>query len=279
MSTRTSSAPRALLLLAALPLLASSAIADGRIVLAHDEWTLSATGFNPPSDPGVFAANVVSWCTDGQPSAVLLHGSSLAVGSPLLKTALESAGHAVTYSTATLTPATAALYDVIFVGGIAPSAAVLIEYVEAGGHVYLCGGSGGFNDATVYNPFLNQFGLGFEPALNGLPSLHRPISSSHPVFAGVDALYEWNGTSLLDLDPGDPRNAILVSGSGDGLYAVYDPGLQCVGDVDGSGAVDGADLGFLLSAWGSEDLDLNGDGINDGGDLGLLLANWGPCGA
>lgn len=45
-------------------------------------------------------------------------------------------------------------------------------------------------------------------------------------------------------------------------------------DLDGSGGVDGADLGMLLSAWGTPDADLNGDGIVGGDDLGLLLAAW-----
>jgi len=48
------------------------------------------------------------------------------------------------------------------------------------------------------------------------------------------------------------------------------------GDLNGDGVVDGADLGLLLSLWGTSDslADLNGDGTIDGADLGLLLANW-----
>jgi len=49
------------------------------------------------------------------------------------------------------------------------------------------------------------------------------------------------------------------------------------GDLNGDGIVDGADLGILLSNWGSCqgcDADLNGDGVVDGADLGLLLSNW-----
>jgi formylglycine-generating enzyme required for sulfatase activity len=52
------------------------------------------------------------------------------------------------------------------------------------------------------------------------------------------------------------------------------------GDFGLDGAVDGKDLGYLLSAWGSEDpfADLNGDGTVDGADLGVLLSAWGPTG-
>jgi len=50
-----------------------------------------------------------------------------------------------------------------------------------------------------------------------------------------------------------------------------------LGDLNGDGVVDGADLGVLLNAWGACDgcpADLNGDGVVDGADLGILLNAW-----
>jgi hypothetical protein len=53
-------------------------------------------------------------------------------------------------------------------------------------------------------------------------------------------------------------------------------------DLNGDGAVDGADLGLLLSQWGPCAApcaaNLNGDGVVDGADLGLLLAQWNGVG-
>jgi len=57
------------------------------------------------------------------------------------------------------------------------------------------------------------------------------------------------------------------------------------GDLDGSGEIDGADLGHLLLMWDATGAstdpnapaDLNGDNKVDGADLGLLLLGWGPC--
>jgi uncharacterized protein (DUF2141 family) len=47
-------------------------------------------------------------------------------------------------------------------------------------------------------------------------------------------------------------------------------------DLNGDGAVNGADLGILLAGWGSPGpADLNGDGTVNGADLGILLASWG----
>lgn len=47
-------------------------------------------------------------------------------------------------------------------------------------------------------------------------------------------------------------------------------------DLDNNSLINGADLGLLLSAWGSSDdaADLNDDGTVDGEDLGILLAEW-----
>lgn len=55
---------------------------------------------------------------------------------------------------------------------------------------------------------------------------------------------------------------------------------SCPADLDGDGAVSGADLGLLLSAWGTMvtgGADLDDDGTVGGADLGLLLAAWGDC--
>jgi len=61
---------------------------------------------------------------------------------------------------------------------------------------------------------------------------------------------------------------------------------SCVGDLFPNGIVDGADLGAMLSYWGSRTsdpysiaADLDGNAVINGADLGILLATWGPCAA
>ncbi len=58
----------------------------------------------------------------------------------------------------------------------------------------------------------------------------------------------------------------------------------CRGDLVPNGAVNGADLGVLLSYWGprttdpiSVASDIDGNGDVNGADLGLLLSGWGNC--
>lgn len=57
--------------------------------------------------------------------------------------------------------------------------------------------------------------------------------------------------------------------------------IDCAGDVECDGLVDGIDLGIMLAKWGpaakGDVADINLDGAVDGVDLGLLLATWGVC--
>ena len=87
---------------------------------------------------------------------------------------------------------------------------------------------------------------------------------------------------------GDGRLAMTASMldavSGESWAGVYvtDMGGQsgCMGDLDGDGAVGGADLGLLLTEWGCVKAcaaDLDGDGTVGGSDLGLMMTAWGPC--
>jgi hypothetical protein len=67
-----------------------------------------------------------------------------------------------------------------------------------------------------------------------------------------------------------------------GSAYVFDVGGSgCLGDLDGDGDTDQADLGILLADWGCDDPangcagDLDSDDDTDQADLGILLADWG----
>lgn len=100
----------------------------------------------------------------------------------------------------------------------------------------------------------------------------------------LQALYEGGaGGTRVDLAPTGlpwirfvrisvPAGAMSVP-EVDAVVAVREIGPAA--DLNGDGAVNGADLGALLSAWGgSGPGDLDGDGTVGGADLGVLLSEW-----
>jgi hypothetical protein len=89
---------------------------------------------------------------------------------------------------------------------------------------------------------------------------------------------------LCDQCPNDPLKQSLgdcgcgiadLDANGDGVSDC----LECTGDFNRDGFVDGADLSQLFQAWGNPGgtEDLTGDGLVDGADLGYLLLKWGEC--
>jgi hypothetical protein len=92
------------------------------------------------------------------------------------------------------------------------------------------------------------------------------------------SVYASNLLAVTDATPG----AINAFGYFDSLAiravpAAPPPPPPCPADLDDSGAVDGADLGTLLGAWGTPAADLDGDSTTGGADLGILLGAWGAC--
>lgn len=78
---------------------------------------------------------------------------------------------------------------------------------------------------------------------------------------------------------GNGRPDLVVGNSGNpSIMVFYAADPDCVGDLNGDGTTDLADLGVLLASYDVDGGgDLNGDGITDLADLGILLADYG-CG-
>ncbi|MCB9837790.1 MAG: hypothetical protein H6813_00485 [Phycisphaeraceae bacterium] len=102
-----------------------------------------------------------------------------------------------------------------------------------------------------------------------------------PTFGGADGI-----VSALAVGSGQTQDQLLLGGAftlGGGIVAqragiitgCADPAIP--GDLNNDGVVDTADLGVLLTSFGSSDpiADINQDGVVDTADLGVLLTNFG----
>jgi hypothetical protein len=199
----------------------------GKIFVAHDEWAVSDYGFQltRPSARQL-ALNLASWFTGGRPGRFLVYSGFYGLVGQEIAAIMAEAGHRWTVDTTVpFTLATLLQYDAVFVGGDEADNDVLIDYVRAGGGVFLEGGTGlGGHvwEAAHWNTFLHAFGLGLGSPydLSRTPGIY-PIESSAPLFAGVTELYEQVGNPVLKLDPSDPYVQILVPHEGHGLFATY----------------------------------------------------------
>jgi len=195
----------------------------GRIVVCNDEWTLHNTAYTKSRSTEVFAQNIASWFSGGKSGNFLVYSQIPALTGRYLSNTMIQAGHSWRIDTNVVFSAeNLAQYDGVFLAGKVANNNVLIDYVNNGGNVYLAGGVG---FARQWNTFLNNFGLEFKAAYNKIGPITIRIESEHPIFDNVISLYQWNGNSIVTTGTDDYAE-ILVTYNEQGLYAVYDSGIQ-----------------------------------------------------
>jgi hypothetical protein len=240
MIEKTGGEMKVLRLLCLVCVLTAPALFAGKIVVNHDEWTMSSSGVNAAA----FAVNVADWFSPGGPGSFLVYTSNFGLDNSTFTNALTGAGHSVSVNTAALfTLPGLSAYDGVFLGGYAGSydAAVLTNYVNAGGNVYLMGGTGSIaGEDTFWDGFLNNFGFEFGTSYNGIGGTFA-VSSGHPIFSGIPQLFYSNGNTV-NLFGVNPYASIVESFNGAGLIGVYD-------DSSGLGAIpEPATLGLTAAA-------------------------------
>ena len=129
-----------------------------------------------------------------------------------------------------------------------------------------------------------------------LPLVAVLLLSIAPAMAQFGPAFQYicegpRSVDLADVDADGDLDLIIGSRQGLGVYLNTDgqgtmdqpfavgneETVACLGDLDGNGQVDGADLAVLLGGWGGPSGDLDGSGTTDGADLAVLLGAWGPC--
>lgn len=256
----------------------------GRIIVHHDEWPLSTTGFDLAPTMTQYARNVAAFFTGGGPGRFLVYTTNFGLNNTAVSNAMTGAGHQwIVDPAAPFTVANLLTYDAVFLAGSAGNTQILIDYVNAGGNVYIAGGTGFINEPAVFNPFLNTFGLSYGPNYNGV-SGEFSIGTPHPLFVGVASMYHNNGNTVTDLVPGDSRQSIILTKDGKGLIGVY-VSNSCIGDINTDGVVDDTDFTIFAAAYNLLDCadpampptcpaDLSGDGLVDDTDFTIFVVAY-----
>jgi len=256
----------------------------GKIIVHHDEWPLSTTGFQQAPTMTQFARNVAAFFTGGTPGRFLVRTTNFGLNNSDVNNAMTGAGHQwIVDGSTPFTLANFLTYDAVFLAGTPVETQVLIDYVNAGGNVYIAGGTGFINEPAVFDPFLNTFGLDYGPNYNGVGG-EFSIGTPHPLFVGVQSMYHNNGNTVSDLVPGDSRQSVILTKDGKGLIGVY-VSNSCVGDINTDGFVDDTDFIIFAAAYNILDCadpvmpagcpsDLNGDSLVDDTDFTVFVGAY-----
>jgi len=155
---------------------------------------------------------------------------------------------------------------------------VTVPGIDADGFAPTCGWIDASPYATVPGLEPSDFTRPIDPSITLASMIGREWTAVRDMYDGS------GGGAGIDLAPLGLASIRFVrvrvpvgamqSAEIDGFSDVAAAGMA--GDLDGNGSIDGADLGILLSAFGTTEpsADLDGNGSVDGGDLGALLAAW-----
>ncbi|MEA5580888.1 lamin tail domain-containing protein [Nodularia harveyana UHCC-0300] len=198
----------------------------GKIVVNADEWTLSNNGFATAPDTATFVINIAKWFTNGRNTGKFYaYSTNFGLKESSLAQTMTNAGYIwIVGKGIKLDLQTLFTFDGIFLCGDLVNNELLIDYVKAGGNVYLGAGKGWGGaqaEAEDWRTFLNAFGFKFLGAYNGIGG-NQTVNSSHPIFAGVKAILQNNGNSIVDLDATTQNNQIILThANGKGLIGTF----------------------------------------------------------
>jgi len=298
----------------------------GRIIAIGDEWLLSDEAFiQQPAQTVQLATNISAYFRTAGVGHHLVLSNSPAIGGftgqrgvlgTRLAAAMTAAGNTWTVNPPIqFTLAALSNFDAIFfsggLGSGAANAAILVQYVNAGGSVLVMSGTGDLGGATAeanaWNPFLNSFGLAFaSSSYFGLPSttalLRVPTQlTANPLGASLSSVLWGFGQFAIDIDSANPANEVALYGNFTGfaspppgdvtrvpIIATYNiPSPDCIVDIAGGpilgapdGIVDGSDFIAFINAFAAGDLLADiadstgsppGDGVVDGNDFTTFI--------
>ncbi|MFN7898208.1 MAG: hypothetical protein ACK5N0_00890 [Synechococcaceae cyanobacterium] len=201
----------------------------GKLLVLHDEYMLSDHAIQQAPDTETFINNIAKVLTDGKGGRFLDASTYYTTNPTVQGTALEKSLSSPPYAfkrdrSASLDLNTLRNYEVVFIGGEQVDNQMLIDYIKLGGSVCVIAGTGhggSESEAAGWNQLLAAFGLRLESSYNDITGVRSVTSSTHPLFAGVNSLYQYWGQTVKLLP--DSKASIIMTADSQGLigYAEF----------------------------------------------------------
>ncbi|MFN7898209.1 MAG: hypothetical protein ACK5N0_00895 [Synechococcaceae cyanobacterium] len=192
----------------------------GKLLVLHDEYMLSDHGFQQAPDTEIFVKNIAKYLIGNKGGKFLDYSTYYTTNPTVIGTSLEKILTSPPYGfkrdrSVALDLTTLRTYEVVFVGGEQADNQMLIDYIKLGGCVCLIAGTGhggSESEASQWSQLLSAFGLRLESSYNDITGVLPVTSPSHPLFAGVNALFQYWGQTV-QLLPDSKASIVMESGS------------------------------------------------------------------
>lgn len=200
----------------------------GRVLAFHDEWALANHSFEQSTGSPQFARNVARFFAPGRAGRFLAWSDNVGLRGDSVATTMRAAGHVWVHSQLRdLTLDDLKRFDAVFVGGgIVPPATLLDAYVQAGGGVYVMGGTGETpggspaHEAAHWNEFLRRYGIELAPDWNRVSGVYA-YATTDSLLGGVAGMFEGIGQSLSLVTPAVEGARLVEVRDGIGVLAAW----------------------------------------------------------
>jgi len=202
----------------------------GKVVIISDARSTSSQAYaNPSASTEAYVTNILSWFKGGRGGRFVNIDADTALLPPLF-------GATVTRNGGTLDWVSSppgdlsdylAKYDGVFLCRVPVDASDLLDYVNAGGCVYI-GAGGSVGESSAWNAFLSHFGVALQDGADPFTGLATLAPDDHPIMQGVTSLY-LDGPSPIGVpatNPSLPSAQIVGVWGKKPVVIVADVGLE-----------------------------------------------------
>ena len=162
----------------------------GKVIVICDAQTTSEMAYSQGVDTDTFVTNILTWFKGGRGGTFVNIDEDDTFLSDAFKDTVTRNGGQLDYqpSPPENLPGFLAKYDGVFLSRTQVDNNALIDYVNAGGCVYIAGGAS-LEESSGWNTFLSHFDIALKDGLKPFVGVKKLAPNAHPLLQGVSLLY------------------------------------------------------------------------------------------